>query len=150
SWGCGMEVADMLKKEVKPPAEVAVLGAGVIGLSTAHCLLEAGYHVSVYAKDYIPETTSHKAGGQWCPTLVNVESTTAAKTRYDRILTRSHAAFQKRVGGEWGVFERPNYVLGTGHNHFDDIPRGVLKPKERLDRLPFHNVRAAGLVYHTL
>jgi D-amino-acid oxidase len=150
SWGSALEATDLLRKQVPPPAEVAVLGAGVLGLSTAHCLLEAGYRVSVYAREFTPEATSHKAGGQWCPSFVQVEESDAAKERFARMLRRSYAEFRKRMGAEWGVVERPNYVEGFEARSFEKIPKGVLPPREKLDRLPFRNVHAGGLVYQTL
>lgn len=52
---------------------VAVIGAGVIGLSTALCVHEQ-YHclvpsleVEVYADCYTPHTTSDGAAGLWQP-----------------------------------------------------------------------------------
>jgi D-amino-acid oxidase len=150
SWGCAIEATRLLREQLPPPAEVAVLGAGILGLSTAHCLLEAGYRVSLYAKDFKPESTSHKAGGQWSPSLVEVEESDASKQRFARILRQSYAEFRKRIGAEWGVFERPNYVEGVSDHSFERIPVGLLPPPKKLDTLPFRGVRGGGLVYRTL
>jgi len=150
SWGSALEATDLLRKQVPPPEDVAVLGAGVLGLSTAFCLLEAGYRVSVHAKEFTPEAPSYRAGGQWCPSFVEVEESDAAHERFARMLRRSHAEFRKRLGAEWGVVERPNYVEGFEARSFEKVPAGVLPPRKRLDRLPFRNVRAGGLVYETL
>ena len=46
---------------------VAVLGAGVMGLTTARLVQEAGFPVTIYAKALPPDTTSNIAGGQWSP-----------------------------------------------------------------------------------
>jgi len=46
---------------------VVVLGAGIIGLSCTLRLLQAGYKVTVIAKDFSPHTTSDGAGGFWEP-----------------------------------------------------------------------------------
>src|SRR3954466_5607080 len=46
---------------------VAVIGAGVMGLSTARLIQEAGFPVTLYAKALPPETTSNIAGGQFHP-----------------------------------------------------------------------------------
>jgi D-amino-acid oxidase len=48
-------------------ARVIVVGAGVVGLSCAVRLLEAGHQVSVVARDLPLETTSAVAGGLWYP-----------------------------------------------------------------------------------
>lgn len=49
---------------------VVVIGAGVMGLTTAVRLLEAGYAVRVIARELPPNTTSNKAGAIWYPYLV--------------------------------------------------------------------------------
>lgn len=49
------------------PPEIAVVGAGVIGLSAGVRLLEAGFGVVVYAATVTPETTSDVAGAYWYP-----------------------------------------------------------------------------------
>ncbi len=48
-------------------ARVIVVGAGVIGLSCAVRLLEAGHHVDVVARDLPLETTSAVAAALWYP-----------------------------------------------------------------------------------
>jgi D-amino-acid oxidase len=54
-------------------ADVLVLGAGVIGLSTAICLAEAGANVAVAAADPPERTTSVAAGAIWGPHLVGMD-----------------------------------------------------------------------------
>lgn len=49
---------------------VAVVGAGVIGLTTAVVLAEAGFPVSVLTRDLPSNTTSAAAGAMWGPYLV--------------------------------------------------------------------------------
>lgn len=51
-------------------ADVLVVGAGVIGLTTAICLVEAGVRVTVAAAEAPRETTSVAAGALWGPHLV--------------------------------------------------------------------------------
>jgi D-amino-acid oxidase len=50
--------------------EVTVLGAGVVGLTTAICLAEAGLAVAVHAAEPPLQTTSIAAGAIWGPHLV--------------------------------------------------------------------------------
>lgn len=54
-------------------ADVLVLGAGVIGLTTAICVAEAGVSVSVAAADPPQRTTSVAAGAVWGPHLVGMD-----------------------------------------------------------------------------
>lgn len=50
--------------------DAAVIGAGVIGLTTAVLLAETGWNVQVLAKDLPGQTTSAAAGAMWGPYLV--------------------------------------------------------------------------------
>ncbi len=53
-----------------PAADVLVIGAGVIGLTTAICLAEAGITVLVMSAEQPRQTTSAAAGALWGPHLV--------------------------------------------------------------------------------
>ena len=46
---------------------IAVIGAGIMGLTTARLAQEAGFAVTIYAKAMPPDTTSNIAGGQISP-----------------------------------------------------------------------------------
>ncbi len=46
---------------------VLILGAGVSGLSTGILFLQEGYSVTIWAKDFPPNTTSNKAAAVWYP-----------------------------------------------------------------------------------
>ncbi len=54
--------------------DVLVIGAGVSGLTTAICLAEAGYAVTVAAADPPQRTTSAAAGAIWGPHLVGMDA----------------------------------------------------------------------------
>jgi D-amino-acid oxidase len=58
-------------EETKPM--ITVIGCGVVGLSSAIMLLEAGYQVRVWAKDLPPHTTSNIAAAVWYPYKVAPE-----------------------------------------------------------------------------
>lgn len=47
--------------------DIAVIGAGAIGLTTALTLQRAGATVTIYAKERDHETRSHRATGTWSP-----------------------------------------------------------------------------------
>jgi D-amino-acid oxidase len=54
-------------------SDVLVIGAGVIGLTTAICLAEAGISVAIAAAEPPQETTSAAAGALWGPHLVGMD-----------------------------------------------------------------------------
>ncbi len=54
---------------VRRAPRILILGAGVIGLTTAHELQRRGHAVSIWAKDLPPGTTSDAAGAIWFPYL---------------------------------------------------------------------------------
>jgi D-amino-acid oxidase len=57
--------------------DVTVIGAGVIGLTTAICLAEAGARVAVHAAEPPAGTTSIAAGALWGPHLVGSDERVA-------------------------------------------------------------------------
>ncbi|MEM9669412.1 MAG: FAD-dependent oxidoreductase [Pseudomonadota bacterium] len=65
SWGVAEMAAGMAKSFNR--TQIAVLGSGSIGLSTALDLQRAGAEVTVYASEFPPYTTSNVAGAMWHP-----------------------------------------------------------------------------------
>ncbi len=65
SWGSA-HVA--LAKAMQPsPKEIAVIGCGALGLTTATVAQQAGVPVTIYARDLLPDTRSARATGSWTP-----------------------------------------------------------------------------------
>jgi len=91
----------------------AVVGSGVMGLSTARLLQLRGAKVTLYARDLPPETTSNKSGAQWWPTSVFSWSrrTKGFQKQFIEAARYSYRYFQKLVGPDWGVRLMPNYYL---------------------------------------
>lgn len=65
SWGTALQARALALATQKRQA--AVIGCGVIGLSTARVLQDAGFTVTIYARDLPPLTTSNLSGAQWTP-----------------------------------------------------------------------------------
>lgn len=65
SWGS----ADIVVGKAASTLEkrVAVIGCGVIGLTTALTAQRAGMDVTIYTKDLLPHTRSVRANGSWTP-----------------------------------------------------------------------------------
>lgn len=60
SWGCGQIAAEMAR--AANPGPVAILGAGVMGLTTGLILAGWGHDVTIYTDKVTPNTTSDIAG----------------------------------------------------------------------------------------
>src|SRR3954466_15074071 len=110
SWGTSRLAADLRLPGHQGP--VAVIGAGVVGLSTARLVQEAGFPVTVYAAALPPETTSNIAGGQWHPFgLFREDSVTLEfMAQFRRALDYSWRRFQIMVGDDYGIRWLPTYV----------------------------------------
>lgn len=65
SWGSANLAVQ--KALVNSPAEVAVIGCGAIGLTSAIMVQRAGIPVTIYARDLLPQTRSSRATGSWTP-----------------------------------------------------------------------------------
>jgi D-amino-acid oxidase len=91
---------------------VIVVGAGVIGLSCAVRLAEAGYEVAVFARDLPLETTSAVAAAVWYPYLAAPRDKVAAwsKTTYDEFagLAEHEESVRLRTGTELLRDEAPD------------------------------------------
>jgi len=95
----------------------AVLGAGIMGLTTARLLQDRGWSVTFYTKALPPHTTSNIAGGQWAPTSVFEESrsTAAFQAQFKEVARLAHHAFGNLVGSGYGVSWKENYFLNANH-----------------------------------
>ncbi len=60
SWGCGQIAAEMA--HARDPGAIAILGAGVMGLTTGLILAGWGHDVTIYTDKVTPNTTSDIAG----------------------------------------------------------------------------------------
>src|SRR5438309_4307389 len=91
---------------------VAVIGSGVVGLSTARLVQEAGFPVTIYTAALPPETTSNIAGGQFHPYKVFDRRVVgpAFMTQFTRALDYSWRRFQIMVGDDYGIRWLPTYV----------------------------------------
>ena len=113
SWGSSA----LAVREAPATADrrAAVLGAGIMALTTARLLQDRGWAVTIYTKALPPHTTSNIAGGQWSPTSVFEESqaTAAFQTQFKEAARLAHHAFQNLVGGGYGVRWIENYFLNS-------------------------------------
>lgn len=110
SWGTSKLAADLGLPGHSGP--VAVLGAGVMGLTTARLVQEAGLPVTIYTAQVPPNTTSNLAGGQWGPTGHYRESAVSPEWRsqYAAALATSWRRFQQMDPQRYGIRWLPTYT----------------------------------------
>jgi glycine/D-amino acid oxidase-like deaminating enzyme len=91
---------------------VAVIGAGVVGLSTARLVQEAGFPVTIYAKALPPDTTSNIAGGQFHPFghFRANRVTPEWRAQFIAAVDYSWRRFQIMVGDDYGIRWLPTYT----------------------------------------
>ena len=110
SWGSSRLATELGLQAHNGP--VAVLGSGVMGLSTARLVQEAGFPVTIYTAALPPDTTSNIAGGQIHPFSVFRGGFEPAgfMDQFTRALDYSWRRFQIMVGEDYGVRWLPTFV----------------------------------------
>jgi D-amino-acid oxidase len=151
SWGCADKVRDIVKRHLDATHDtrVAVLGAGVMGLTAATRLCDLGLTVTIYSDRKPLETTSSKAGGQWAVSVVEFKG---KEQELADIIKIAYTTFKASIGQGFGVSERPNYTASPSHN-LDVVIQlvpGLIPPRVALPRLPFEGHANSGFVYQTL
>lgn len=141
SFGTAEIAADLVNKIASKGDSIAVLGAGVIGLTTARELLQLGFQVKLYADKVGLHTTSNIAGALWLPMAIEFGDTTADYKRKVRILTHSHRAFQRIDRERYGIQTLPIYEpaaseteLGIFGHLFDE---NLIDYPEEVQSFPF-------------
>lgn len=151
SWGCAAEASALARSEGH--SEFAVIGAGVIGMTTAIRLAESGAKVTIYASEFPAETRSARATGVWSPSSrIGLESQVPQgfADRWEQWARYSHAKHQELVGLDDEPIEYlTQYALrgGSMENtratrdflHLDRRLRGLTPPWQDADpeRDPF-------------
>ncbi|MES2147445.1 MAG: FAD-dependent oxidoreductase [Pseudomonadota bacterium] len=133
SWGSSKQAIDLGLPGHSGP--VAVLGSGIMGLSTARLVQEAGFAVTIYTAALPPDTTSNIAGGQFHPFRLFEDDkvTPAWKAQFLRALEYSWRRFQIMVGDDYGIHWHPTYDEGdTPDIYTADYPpiNRILSPPE--------------------
>ena len=65
SWGSS--TIALRKALSKNPKRIAVVGCGALGLTSASLAQNAGADVTIYAREFLPDTRSFRATGSWTP-----------------------------------------------------------------------------------
>jgi glycine/D-amino acid oxidase-like deaminating enzyme len=109
SWGSSRLATQLGLQGHSGP--VAVIGAGVMGLTTARLVQEAGFPVTIYTEALPPQTTSNIAGGQISP-FGHFDSgavTPEWRAQFEAAMDYSWRRFQIMVGDDYGIRWLPTY-----------------------------------------
>jgi D-amino-acid oxidase len=99
SWGCAQNALEHVFATGE--REVAVIGCGAIGLTSALLLQRAGVHVTIYAKELPPNVRSSLATGVWSPDsriCLAKYATPAFKRTWEGMARYSYRAYQSLLG----------------------------------------------------
>ncbi len=104
SWGTAYQAAELAMQN--DARRVAVLGCGVVGLTTARQLQRRGFDVTIYAKSVPPNTTSNMSWAGFTPTsgLLGPGGRTPAWTlQFQQAADIGYKQLQLLVGPRYGV-----------------------------------------------
>lgn len=109
SWGSSRLATNLGLQGHSGP--VAVIGSGVMGLTTARLVQEAGFPVTLYTAALPPETTSNVAGGQISPFGHFSEDAVTPEWRaqFAAAMAYSWSRFQIMAGERYGIRWLPTY-----------------------------------------
>ena len=148
SWGCAAWVADRVR-ELDAPKNIAVLGAGVVGMTTALTLAEQGCRVTLFAEHVGIGTTSAKAGAQFSPSFVSLKQNKNPQALMTQLLRTGHARFSNELRHNTGVLARTNFTAGRAGHALTQLPQDLSQPQTH-DRLPIQGLDVPGNSYETL
>ena len=120
SWGSSRLAAQLGLPGHDGP--VAVIGAGVMGLTTARLVQEAGFAVTIYTEALPPDTTSNIAGGQISPFghYDDNEVTPEWRAQFAAAMDYSWRRFQIMVGDDYGIRWLPTYQESANAGRWSD------------------------------
>lgn len=133
SWGSSSIAAE--KALAGGERDIAVIGCGALGLTSATLLQQAGARVTIYAKDRPPDVRSSRATGSWTPdsriALANSVSPDFPAL-WERMCRKSFHVYESYLGMAGNPVEwTDRYSL------WDDQPARSNPAAPRADRLEF-------------
>ncbi|MBR0895071.1 FAD-dependent oxidoreductase [Bradyrhizobium tropiciagri] len=158
SWGAAQEAVPLALQ--LSARDIAVVGAGAIGLTTAITAQRMGATVTIYAKERFPQVRSARATGDWSPdSRIAMEADVAPDfaDRWERMARATFATHQSYLGLAGNPIEwTDRYLLsdeapdaeGRPHRRQHASGEGTKKFLELRDRVrtltPRWDLQAAG------
>ena len=134
SWGTASMATAMALPH--PDRKAAVLGSGVVGLTSARELQRHGFDVTIYAATVPPDTTSNMSLAGFTPTsgLMNFASRTPEfDAQFREAVTIAYRRLQLLAGPRYGISWIMNYAptenesAGRGGNVL--MPESIMNPR---------------------
>ena len=120
SWGTAHLATQLALDHTERRA--AVIGCGIIGLTTARLLQRRGFEVSIYARALPPDTTSNKLWGGFTPASTLVARRTAAwDSQFRYAVEFAYREHQLLAGRGYGVGWIDSYALADRPDGRGDI-----------------------------
>src|SRR5712671_3136074 len=133
SWGSSSIAVE--KAMAAGEQNVAVIGCGALGLTSAILLQRAGAKVSIYAKERPPEVRSARATGSWTPdSRIALTNSVAPDfpVLWEKMCRTSFHMYESYLGMAGNPVEwTDRYILSDGH------PAGMPASRPRNDTLSF-------------
>ena len=132
SWGTSQLAVEEGAKSGE--RSCAVIGCGVVGLSTARLLQLRGSSVTIYTKAMPPLTTSNVAGGLWEPVTVfdRARVTPSFRQQFAEAARFAFRRYQSLAGEWYGVRWLPLYTLSSERAYQPPPPESPNRDVESL------------------
>lgn len=150
SMGTAIAASDALDRATPADQPVAVLGAGVVGLTTARELAIRGRKVSIYADRIGQETLSMLAGALFLPVGIDLEHPDIGKDRFRKILHDSKNSFQSLDQSRFGIESLTVFEPAYAHDDEHYFDNGTIDQPVLHDRLPIPGPPRCGHSFQTL
>jgi D-amino-acid oxidase len=108
--------------------DVAVIGCGALGLTSAVLLQRAGAKATIYAKERAPEVRSSRATGSWTPdsrVALTASAPSGFAVLWEEMARTSFAMYQSYLG------MAGNPIEWTDRYSLSDAPEGGAQPRRR-------------------
>ena len=135
SWGSAAIAVG--KAIASGPKEIAVIGCGVIGLTSAITAQRLGAKVTIYTRELLPRTRSYRATGLWTPDS-RISLTEAAGPQFGALWEQMARTSFKTYRSYLGLPGQP--VEWIDSYELSDVPFDQVRAEEqKLDTLGFGN-----------
>lgn len=148
-FGTAIEAAGLVEQESEPGEAIAVLGSGVVGLTSALELLQRGHAVTVYADRMSADTTTLLAGALWLPTGIEFGDSPERVAWFHGVLGASHQRFQEIDRDRFGVERLPVYEPAYAPMEERYFNNGTVDAPVVIERLPLAGPPRSGKVFST-